>query len=370
MKISYPLLCYFPSQAGGPANALYWLNKSLGRKGFESTVISTDYGLKDNEIEFEKLYGNYNIQVHFVKGTLPFLNLNKIQKVVGGDIIHFSSLFFLPTLFYFFIGLFLKKKILISPRGELYSSALSRKGLFKSIYLKFFRLFQRRIHFHATNDYESNLIRKFFPKAKSINVLPNYIQIPEKIEMPKKKQILFLGRINPIKNLDLLIKAYHKLPQQLLQEFKLIIAGEAILNYEKKYLSQLHELVGKLGLEKNILFLGGAFGEEKQKLLSESYCTILPSKSENFGNVALESLCQATPAIVSKNTPWAIIEEFKAGFWVDTSTDAINKALEKILTMDENQYHLIQTNALSLALGQFDIEKNLDKWVHLYQDLK
>jgi len=371
MKISYPLLCYYPSQAGGPANTLYWLNKSMGTMGHHANVISTKYGLPDNDIDYQTLFLNYNINVEFVEGgLLSFLAPKRVRNLLNVDVVHFSSIFFSPTLFIIFFGLLFRKTVLISPRGELYPSALSRKSLIKSIFIGTLRLFQKRLNFHATNDYEKDLIERYFPKARAIAVLPNYIEVPKKKEISRKKQILFLGRINPIKNIDLLIRSYYKLSAQITQEFKLVICGEAKLDYEEEYLIGLRKLISELDLDNNVILLDGAFGEDKEILLSESYCTVLPSKSENFGNVVLESLCQATPVIVSKNAPWSILENFNAGFWVDCTEKAISEALFQIIAMHENEYRLMRSNALSLALSEFDIGKNIYKWEHFYESLK
>src|ERR1700761_5736774 len=126
MRVYYPLLCYYPSQAGGPANTLYWLNKAMGASGQStSVIISTKYGLKSAGIDNEALFTKFNIDAEFVDGSLfPFLTWKSIRKLTGADAIHFSSLFFQPTLFLLLIGLISKKKIMISPRGELYDSAL------------------------------------------------------------------------------------------------------------------------------------------------------------------------------------------------------------------------------------------------------
>src|SRR5690606_14664921 len=100
-----------------------------------------------------------------------------------------------------------------------------------------------------------------------------------------------------------------------------------------------------------------------------SYCTVLPSKSENFGNVVLESLCQGTPVIASKGAPWSLIEEHEVGCWIEPTIEGIKDALQKILTLERDQYELVQQRAINLAHNNFDIEKNVDKWVSLYKTL-
>ena len=58
MKILHLLLCYYPSQAGGPANSIYWLNNSLNSNFFSTEIISTNLGLV-KPIDF-KVYNKIN----------------------------------------------------------------------------------------------------------------------------------------------------------------------------------------------------------------------------------------------------------------------------------------------------------------------
>ena len=43
----------------------------------------------------------------------------------------------------------------------------------------------------------------------------------------------------------------------------------------------------------------------------------LPTRSENFGIAVAESLAAGIPVVVSRNTPWGVIEEVGAGHWLD-----------------------------------------------------
>jgi glycosyltransferase involved in cell wall biosynthesis len=367
MRIFYPLLCYFPSEAGGPANTIYWLNKAIGRVGLESIVISTKFGLPDRDIDKDKLFEKHNIKVEFISGTiLSFFSRRIFKEFLKSDAVHFSSLFFKPTLFYVALALLFSKKIIISPRGELYPAALERKITRKRIYLKAMQVVQRKIHFHSTNPVELGLIKKYFSRAKSIIEIPNYIELPEKQVRKIIPQILYLGRINPIKNLHLLIEAYSRLPSRVKLKFPLLIAGEANLEYEKLYLQKLLQLIKNNKLGNNVQFIGGIYGNQKQKLLSESYFTILPSKSENFGNVVLESICQGTPVIVTKEAPWEIIEKYKAGFWITPKVTELTNKINQIISLDRCHYLQMRNNAYRLASSKFDINKHVNTWIEFY----
>ena len=371
MDILYPLLCYYPSEVGGQANTIYWLNKSLGKNGFQSTVISTDYGLRDHSFDTYKLFEQHKIFAEFVSGTFfSFFLKNQMHKLINTDVVHLSSLFFKPTLIYLLLCLFLSKRIIISPRGELYKTALLRKKWFKIIYLKIIKIFQEAIEFHSTNNYETKLIKRYFPKAKNIVEIPNFIELSDLKRTIVKNQFLYLGRINPIKNIHILIKAFRQLPVEQKTKFSIIIAGEALLNYEKVYLNELVECINKLKLNNSIKLIGGIYGAEKQILLSESYCVVLPSKSENFGNVILEALCQGVPVIVSKNAPWEIIAEYNAGYWVEPTIKSIKNAMIQILSLKPNEHNMMKENALNLAASKFDINQNIYQWINFYTNTK
>ena len=235
------------------------------------------------------------------------------------------------------------------------------------MFINILKLFSKKIRFHATNKVEKDMISNYFPINRSIVVIPNFIEIPEVLNLKKKKQILFLGRINPIKNIDLLIKSYIELPDNIKSSFKLKIVGQAKLGYEKKYKNKLEQLIRKNNMVDNIELLGPMYGKNKDIIISESYVLVLPSKSENFGNVILESLSQKTPVIVSKYAPWDIVSKNEAGYCVETSIDHIKKKILFIINLNKEEYKILQENALNLVTDNFDINKNIDTWIKYYR---
>lgn len=370
MKIFHPLLCYYPSQAGGPANTLYWLNKTLISKNYRIEVLSSRFGLNSSltDKELNTLFQNdHKVQFLSSKGKSFVKNGTRILR--DSNIIQFSSIFFPPTLPLLFLAIFRSKKIIISPRGELYPAALSIKTFQKKIWLRFLKGVQSKIHFHATNDYEKEIIERYFPKSASVKVIPNFIELPVKIDKKVDvNQILFIGRINPIKNIDVLIRAVALIKNEK-PEIQLLIAGDARLDYEKKYSKELKLLVEKLGLEKNIKFLGHIDKDEKQHFIATSYALILPSKSENFGNVVLEALAQGTPVIASKNTPWQILKENNIGNWIDSTPMKIAEALSQLMNLDSVSYQKMRERAYQVCLKNFEINSNVHHWENYYNSI-
>ena len=366
MKILHPLLCYYPSQAGGPANTLYWLNKSLNSKGFHCEIISTDFGLPEhiNSKEYSTTH-----KASFIASRWSTFISKCNAELKTSDIVQFSSIFFPPTLPLLISSVIKNKAVIISPRGELYSAAINQKSIKKKICLSIIKLFQKKINFHATNDYEVKIIRGIFPNAKSFITIPNYIELPIRLDIKIEDKFVFIGRINPIKNIHLLIDAIN-IVHKVNPSIKLDILGIARLDYEKEYLSSLKKKIALLNLEKVIFFHGHLNGNEKSKKLASSKALILPSKSENFGNVVLEALAQGTPVIASKNTPWKILDEYNAGFWAESSSQDITEKILDILKLSQLDYFKMRENAYELCKSKFDITTNIKVWENYYQKIK
>ena len=108
---------------------------------------------------------------------------------------------------------------------------------------------------------------------------------------------------------------------------------------------------------------------DKNYLISNANCILLPSFNESFGIVVVESLSLRTPVIVSDGTPWKNISN-KAGFciprdlnlWINTILYLINtknkKIVPKSVVLDTlNQFSISSVNKLWRELFNIKIEK-------------
>jgi glycosyltransferase involved in cell wall biosynthesis len=80
-----------------------------------------------------------------------------------------------------------------------------------------------------------------------------------------------------------------------LPEASLVIAG----NDEENYKSKLLVLAEKAGISERINYIGPIYSVDKWRLLAEASVLVLPSRSENFGNVVLEAMAVGTPVVVT-----------------------------------------------------------------------
>ena len=134
-------------------------------------------------------------------------------------------------------------------------------------------------------------------------------------------------------------------------------------------MKDLRRLVKSLDLSEKVIFLGQIEGKEKQNVLAGAFWTIMPSHTENFGVVVLESLAQSTPVIATKGSPWASLEDEKIGFWTNNSPDILAEKINEILKMPDTEYQAYRQKCRGFVERQFDIGENIDKWVELYKNL-
>ena len=123
----------------------------------------------------------------------------------------------------------------------------------------------------------------------------------QKIEQVKEKfgiqgdYFLYLGTLEPRKNIPAIIEAYRILKAQSETHIlKLVIAGKKGWDYEA-----IFELVEKYDLTEDVIFTGYISEEEKCELLKGAMCFLFPSLYEGFGLPPLEAMACGTPVIVS-----------------------------------------------------------------------
>jgi len=253
-----------------------------------------------------------------------------------------------------------KKRIVWSPRGELHAPALAGSKM-KSWYISLVRrYFGGYATFHATSEEERNLIKKQIGDSAKVIEIPNYMELPPKLERDQQDipYFLFVGRVNRIKALDRLIMGLANSETFRQNDYVLKIAGPNQDDYQR----ELEQLIEENGMKGKVEFIGNLFGAEKFQLYANAHFSCLLSHSENFGNVVIEALSQGTPVIASTGTPWQVLNEKNAGFWIDNSPETIAQCIDKVLGLSESEYAAMRRNALELA-KTFDVSQNIDRWI-------
>ncbi len=120
----------------------------------------------------------------------------------------------------------------------------------------------------------------------------------KKFNLNKKKVILFVGRLEEVKNLSLLLKAISKLTSD---DFLAVIVGGGSLEKSLKDVSR------KLNIENKVIFTGRKEGEELYSWYMLAHIFVLPSTFEPFGAVVNEALISGCSVICSEKAGASIL---------------------------------------------------------------
>jgi D-inositol-3-phosphate glycosyltransferase len=151
--------------------------------------------------------------------------------------------------------------------------------------------------------------------------------------------ILFAGRIEPLKGVDVLIRAIAKMKERCHMNecpFSLVIIGgdvDETLRVESE-ISRLKSLCQGLGLSDMVVFLGRRDQDTLPYYYSAAEMVVMPSHYESFGMVALESMACGTPVVASQIGGLAyLVQDGTTGFTVKSGdVDALAMRLTQLLS--------------------------------------
>jgi rhamnosyl/mannosyltransferase len=363
---------YFYPEKGGIENYTYILSKEAKKLGYEVYVIvsNTSKKFEYSEINGIKIFRLprifYTLHTPF---TIPFVYL---IKKINPDIIHLHvpNPWFEFNLFFYSI-LNRNAKIIITYHSDViwYTPFHFFGELLRRFYLFPLLKFSKRIIATSQNYVEgSSILRKFRNK---IDVIPVGVDIrkfrPLKVEKPKEKVLLFLGRLFHYKGLEYLLQAI-KIVSEKRKDFVLYVVGEGKLR------KKLERMAKSLKIENFVKFTGKVSDKQAIKYYNLCDIFILPSihKSEAFGISQLEAMACGKP-VISTNlkgsaVPW-INQHMKTGLVVEPKN---SKALaEAILYLLENEKmkKKFGQNARKRILKFFTQKKMLEQTISLYKSL-
>jgi glycosyltransferase involved in cell wall biosynthesis len=276
------------------------------------------------------------------------LNSKKLEELISAenpDFIYLNSMYsyrfsVLP------MKLLWRKKIhapvVLSPRGMLRESAIKLKSAKKKLFIAFLNRLQipENIRFHATDAQEKKDILRYFPKAKSVELIPNFsADLPEQIAPIEKKpgilRCVFISRIMPIKNILFFLKLLNIVPDEVQLEFT--IYGEV---EDEKYWQQAQKVIHFLPKNTTVLYCGPIPHEKVISSFEANHLFVLPSTGENFGHAIFEAFSAGRPVLISDKTPWRGLQDLQVGWDIPLDApEAWLAALQEAANADQQVFN-------------------------------
>ncbi len=175
--------------------------------------------------------------------------------------------------------------------------------------------------------------------------------------------LLYVGTLEPRKNIGGLVEAYEKLQRQMPDCPKLVLAGKRGWMYE-----EIYDKIKHYGLEKQVIMTGYLTEDEKVALMQGAKVFLFPSSYEGFGIPPAEAMACGIP-VVASNTASMPEVVGEGGLLVPPeNTEEIADAVKKLLT-DQRYYEDMARKAKTQAAG-FTWERAADRLRGVYMELE
>ena len=212
---------------------------------------------------------------------------------------------------------------------------------------------------HSTRN---DLIKYWHIPEEKITVVYNGFTPPETVETAKLKQILYISRIeHPGKNHLNLLKAFELLPENLRQEYTLVMPGAAWNGAETVF-----EYARNSPCADRFQFTGFVDFAKLPELYAQSTMYIFPSHFEGFGLSLLEAMHAGVPCACSNNSSLGELGQYVAELFDPASVQEIAAAMQRILT-DENYQQELSAKGKAHAAG-FSWQNTANGLIGIYRN--
>ena len=394
MNILYVIPFFKPYEVGGAEISTYLYAKGLNKE-HRIVVLTPNYKKFSDETRLE----NKKFLIHrFAFPLKPkrimvffdscifqlclFLQVIVAIKKFKIDIIHIQSSSMIPGPF--FAGRLSGKKVVVTIRDHGYK--FSKKSLMDEL-KKLCGIRKTLEPWIAVMVYINRHLRKFcIQRMDRIIAVSNYMKdcVAKKLDIEnerikvsymvkpdwskgqmarngsKKYRLLFLGRLDKAKGIELLLRAFALVKQK---NIELLIAGNSNVGYYKKF-------VKTFGIE-NVTFLGKIPHEKTKSIYEKADAAVVPSlRDEPLSRVLIEAGCLGKPIIATdRGGSSEVVINKKTGVLIkDISPKGFSNGIEYVIKNPRKAKEMGR-NMKKLANSLFDPQKNLKIISKIYREL-
>lgn len=347
MKIGIDIRCLADGKRTGVEEYTVQLLEHLFLHDRKNTYILFLNAWKKSELDVEwvKKYPHVSLRTFrfpnkILNFCLWYFRYPKLDRLIGG-----VDAFFMPNLNFSAFSSHVKVYVTAHDLSfERYPETFSWKRRFWHAFVNFRSLCRRADYIFAVSESTKNDLMEIYgvPSRKIVAVLsgvserfhvmdrnnPTLLEVKEKYHLPYRF-ILYLGTIEPRKNVIALIQAYNHLQRMgdpELRKYALVIAGSRGWKYTETFLE-----IERSEFRDTIIVTDFVADEDKPALYNLASVFVYPSFFEGFGLPPAEAMRCGVPVIVSATSSFPEVVG-SAGIMIDPyQPDELMKAMKEVL---------------------------------------
>ena len=327
---------------GGPPRSILGLCRALGEAGVDVEVFTTTANGAEPLPAAPEGTEYDGVRVRYFPLAWPErywrasgLGAALARALADADLVHVHGLWNMTGSTAVTHALAAGRPYVLSPRGMLQPAAMKRNRAMK--FAAYWALERAHLHaaafLHATSPVEAHQLARYGPPVVSIaNGVTPLVLSAGALERVRDRAmidaddevVLFLGRLHPIKRLDLLAEAFAAI-HRARPRARLVIAGPDEGGYRRR-IEPLFAPVASV-----TRWLGAVDAETTAALFAASRTLVQCSDSESFGMSVAEALTAGLPVVVTNRSPWSQVGTLGFGYSVAHEPTAVANAVLQIL---------------------------------------
>jgi len=387
MKILHVIPYFFLSWAGGsPVELVQNMSKGLVERGHEVTIYTTDSHNKDSKsknVSDSKVISGVKVcEFRSFGGALmrglPFYLSPAIipalaRQTASFDIIHLHEFRTFQNIVAHHYARKFHVPYVLQPHGSLPTTM--GKHLLKRTFdeLWGYHLLKDAARLIAVSEMEAEQYANMGVSSSRVETIPHgldpalFDKLPARGRFRRRRGldnqriVLYLGRLHPVKGLDLLARAFAELTKST-RSVALVIAGP-----DAGCLSPLKKLVADLGVSNEVLFTGPIYGQEKLEAYVDADVYVLPSYYEIFSMTVLEACACGTPVVVTDRCGLADALDGHAGIVSPCDEKQLAEAILRILS-DEKLCRQLGEGGKRLVRERFSLAEMTGRLERAYRE--
>jgi glycosyltransferase involved in cell wall biosynthesis len=363
-----------PASGGGATERSCQMSKYLALAGEDVDILTTTWDMDARYVAGLTGVGCHPVKALYCRYLLP-LGVGKwLEENLGNyDLVHLSKNW---SLLAHFTGMAAARRnipFVFSSMG--FVAIHNRSRMLKRVYRKHLTIPLIRkasACISVTREEVADLINAG-ADPKKVCLIPNGI-VPEDFvyedsdgfrrrhNLGERKIILFVGRMDPIKGVHLIIEAFER-RRPVLNDWLLLLVGT-----KTAYREEMEQKVKALDLQQSVVFLDPIFGKEKSEAYHAAEFVAVPSVKDAMTIIAPEAACCAKPVLITTSSDFAELAQAGGAVEVPPSVDGLSSGLDYMTGANCDRSGMGQKGQ-DYVLNKFKWEKIALEYKRLFRDI-
>lgn len=361
-----------PATGGGATDRDYQMCRHLALAGEEVDMLTTKWRFDKEYMSRLSGVNWHAVNAVYCRYLIPFGATKWLEQNISKyDVVHISKNWSLLANLAAVAAAKQGVPYVFSGMGNVVIH--NRSKWLKLLYRKYLTipLLRRASAFVAVTNEEKQDLVDVGVAPHSVRLIPNGI-IPEDFlckdddrfrrrhNLTEGKIILFIGRMDPVKGVHLIIDSFQKNLSEL-EDWILVLVGT-----RTPYRNEMERKVAELNLRGRVFFVDPLFGDAKSEAYHAAEFIVIPSIKDAMTIIAPEAACCRKPVLITTTSEFGELAKNEAAVEVDPTIEGLSRGLHILTAADFDRERMGQ-RGYDYVVNRLQWKRLIQEYVDLFQ---